>query len=297
MSNSITPSGNVQIKVPFHGAELYVVEHNGQPYAPMRPIVEGMGLAWQPQHRKLADSRFESTVTELVTVAQDGKQRKVICMPLRKLPGWLMSIEPGKVKDAAIRARVVKYQSECDDALWQYWNEGIAINPRVAYSVNDSDALTKEEQDVLRRAVESAAKHLPKERRAAAIIKMWSKLKSHFKVSYREIPRIEFTEALSIVQRTAAEWEVVEDQPQHQGIPFVIPNHGRYLVTSSALGAYLYSAEGLSLVRDDDLARVQRDMLTIGNALVDMRRRIKVLTGEEDRVILLKPVAIDLRVA
>jgi P22_AR N-terminal domain len=43
-----------QIKVPCHGAELHVVEHDGQPYAPMKPIVEGIGVSWQGQHAKLA---------------------------------------------------------------------------------------------------------------------------------------------------------------------------------------------------------------------------------------------------
>ncbi|MFX6152907.1 phage antirepressor N-terminal domain-containing protein, partial [Acinetobacter baumannii] len=42
-----------QITVPFHNAELYLVEHDGQPYTPMKPIVEGMGLAWQSQLAKL----------------------------------------------------------------------------------------------------------------------------------------------------------------------------------------------------------------------------------------------------
>ena len=36
-----------QIAVPFHNAELYVVEHKGQPYTLMQTIVEGMGLDWK----------------------------------------------------------------------------------------------------------------------------------------------------------------------------------------------------------------------------------------------------------
>lgn len=32
------------ITVPFHGSALYVVNHNGEPYTPMKPIVEGMGM-------------------------------------------------------------------------------------------------------------------------------------------------------------------------------------------------------------------------------------------------------------
>ncbi|EJF7956406.1 phage antirepressor Ant, partial [Escherichia coli] len=42
------------INVPFHGAELYVVNHNGEPYTPMKPIVEGMGLDWKSQHKKIS---------------------------------------------------------------------------------------------------------------------------------------------------------------------------------------------------------------------------------------------------
>ncbi|WP_368898170.1 phage antirepressor N-terminal domain-containing protein, partial [Proteus mirabilis] len=30
------------INVPFHGNNLYVVNYKGQPYVPMKPIVEGM---------------------------------------------------------------------------------------------------------------------------------------------------------------------------------------------------------------------------------------------------------------
>ncbi|ELQ2153887.1 phage antirepressor N-terminal domain-containing protein, partial [Escherichia coli] len=49
--------------VPFHGDSLYVVNHNGEPYVPMKPVVAGMGLAWQSQLAKLRQ-RFASTITE-----------------------------------------------------------------------------------------------------------------------------------------------------------------------------------------------------------------------------------------
>ena len=42
-----------QITVPFHNAELYIVEYEGQPYTPMKPIVDGMGLDWKSQFVKL----------------------------------------------------------------------------------------------------------------------------------------------------------------------------------------------------------------------------------------------------
>jgi hypothetical protein len=116
------------LTVPFHGSALYVINHNGEPYTPMKPIVEGMGMAWQSQLAKLKH-RFASTVTEIVIVAADGKTREMACLPLRKLAGWLQTISPNKVK-AEIRERVIQYQNECDDVLYEYWLKGVVANPR-----------------------------------------------------------------------------------------------------------------------------------------------------------------------
>lgn len=110
------------INVPFHGNNLYVVNYNGQPYVPMRPIVEGMGMDWTGQLNKLKQ-KFKSTVEEISIVAADGKERNMICLALRKLAGWLHTISPNKVK-AEIRDKVIKYQEECDDVLYEYWTTG-----------------------------------------------------------------------------------------------------------------------------------------------------------------------------
>lgn len=116
------------ITVPFHGNALYVVNHNGEPYTPMKPIVEGMGMVWAAQFVKLKQ-RFASTISEIEMVAEDGKVRKMVCLPLRKLAGWLQTIQPNKVKPE-IRDNVIRYQDECDDVLYEYWTKGVAVNPR-----------------------------------------------------------------------------------------------------------------------------------------------------------------------
>lgn len=120
---------NQLIPVNFHGAGLSLIDKDGEPYAAMRPIVEGMGMNWSGQQQKLSGSRWSSTVWVTHTVGADGKTREMLCLPLRKLPGWLMSIDSSRVKPQ-IRNKVVQYQNECDDALWDYWNKGIAINKR-----------------------------------------------------------------------------------------------------------------------------------------------------------------------
>lgn len=109
-----------QITVPFHGSTLLIVDHNGEPYTPMKPIVEGMGLSWASQTVKLNKSPERWGVSLIETPSID-RHNAVLCLPLRKLCGWLQTIQPNRVR-VDIRDKVIEYQNKCDDVLWEYWN-------------------------------------------------------------------------------------------------------------------------------------------------------------------------------
>lgn len=110
------------IPVSFYDDTLVLVSHDGEPFVAMKPVVENMGLLWHGQHTKLTD-KFASTIQIICMVADDGKQREMVCLPLRKLPAWLYSISPNKVAPH-LREKIVRYQDECDEVLWQYWTNG-----------------------------------------------------------------------------------------------------------------------------------------------------------------------------
>lgn len=251
MSDSTQPAPNRAITVPFHGADLYVVEHNGQPYTPMKPIVQAMGLDWGSQFRKVAANEARWGVTTMVmpsaaTVVDstmvgsaDGKSRALTCIPVRKVAAWLTTIEPGKVKNPEVRARVIQYQNECDDALWQYWNEGIALNPR-AYSFQPGQTLSAEQATTLRMLLTENVKKLPKEKRASALIKGWSKLKAHFKTDYRHIPAGEFHEAVNILARHVADWEVVDDGPKSGTVNEIVADWVKKIEEPNGYPAFLF---------------------------------------------------------
>lgn len=137
---NMTLNSLTEIKVPFHSAELYLVEHGGQPYTPMKPIVEGMGLAWQAQLAKLNANPKRWGITKIV-IPTLGDLQEMVCLPLRKLFGWLMTISPNKVKPE-LRDTVIKYQEECDDVLWDYWIKGQATNPRPKTHKSEREPLT-----------------------------------------------------------------------------------------------------------------------------------------------------------
>lgn len=197
------------INVPFYGNALYVVEHKGEAYTPMRPIIDGMGMDWASQFTKIKQ-RFKSTVVEITMVAADGKSRSMICLALRKLNGWLQTISPNKVKPE-IRDRVIQYQEECDDVLYEYWTKGEVKNPCKAEK-SLPGKITTEQQEAIKQLVMTRGKALPKECQAKAMITLWSSLKSHFGCSYKEISDDQFTEALSIAARVPLEGEFLGKQ-------------------------------------------------------------------------------------
>jgi|GEM_PF-6794865 len=114
---------NQSVSIPFYGDTLYLVNHQGEAYTPMKPIVEAMGLAWQPQHKKFQDDPGRWGITlKVIQLPCDTQTREVLLLPVRKLFGWMMTISPSRVKPE-IRDKVIQYQNECDDILWMHWSE------------------------------------------------------------------------------------------------------------------------------------------------------------------------------
>ena len=54
------------------------------------------------------------------TVAEDGKSREMLTIPLRRLWSWLSGITASKVKPE-IRPILERYQAECDEVLEAHW--------------------------------------------------------------------------------------------------------------------------------------------------------------------------------
>ena len=206
-----------QITVPFHGAELFIIEHNGQPYTPMKPIVEGMGLTWQGQHEKLKQ-RFSSTITEIVMVANDGKERLMTCFPVRKLFGWLMTISANKVRPE-LRDTIAMYQNECDDVLWDYWTKGQATNTR--------STISPAQQSALQAIVHKRASI---DRRAMA--EMWSRHNRHFNIAkYSQLLAVHFDDAYQYLANMDLKTKI-QPQPQRhaQTAPVIDQDTLKHLV-------------------------------------------------------------------
>ena len=185
------------INVPFYGNSLFVVEHNGEAYTPMKPIVEGMGLDWKSQHKKISQ-RFYKGMVE-ITIPSVGGIQSMICLALRKLAAWLNSISPNKVRPE-IRDNVIRYQEECDDVLYEYWTKGEVKNPRKKTTVDERTPL----RDAVNMLV--SKKHL-------MYPEAYAMIHQRFNVeSIEDLEATQIPDAIEYVHRVALEGEFLGKQ-------------------------------------------------------------------------------------
>ncbi|HCL3204938.1 TPA: phage antirepressor N-terminal domain-containing protein [Pseudomonas aeruginosa] len=205
MGDNSTAASSV---IPFRSAKLLLVERDGQPFVPMKPVVEGMGLDWKSQHAKLQGGRFNSVMVMITTTGADGKQYEMACLPLRKLAGWLMSIHASKVRPE-LRQGVIDYQNECDDVLWAYWNEGAAVrrDDRTAASVL-ATTIGTDGFHCLAAVVDGKVRRLPSAIRRGAKNHIWSQVHKAFSVvTAEDIPADQLDSARNFIAAYALEGE------------------------------------------------------------------------------------------
>ncbi len=81
------------VSVPFHGNTLYLVDHEGVPFVPLKPVVEGMGLDWSLWRRNLSLDFHRWRFVSL-TVTINGFSRSMLCISLSSFKKWIMTIDP-----------------------------------------------------------------------------------------------------------------------------------------------------------------------------------------------------------
>ena len=112
--------------ISFNHQSLVTFKQNGTHYTAMKPICENIGLDWKSQYSRM--KRYDvlnSTMVIITIVAEDGKKREMICLPIEYLNGWLFGIDINRCKPE-IRDTLIKYKKECYQALHDYWFNGKA---------------------------------------------------------------------------------------------------------------------------------------------------------------------------
>jgi hypothetical protein len=256
-------SQNTSIQVAFEGTNLFVVDHNNQPYVPMRSVVEGMGMTWQSQHEKLRGSRFNTSVTEIVMqLPGDTQNRKVISLPLRKLPGWMMTVSPNKVKPE-IRGKVIAFQDRCDDILWEAWNNQmqgqLSGNPeQLPHTISPA------EQNAIQRIIKTKV-----EVEGGAFPYYWGRFNNHFKLgSYKQLPAARFEEAIEYLNQMPVKNQKALPAPEQADYHPLPLSARRWLIDYNSNGKERITEVDMNasvINLQEDLPKVIRDSSSIND--------------------------------
>lgn len=103
--------GNI-ITVNFHGNQLIGFEDAGGVSVALKPIVEGMGLAWNKQLERVKRDPILSEGMTIMVIPSEGGAQESTCLRLDLVHGWLFTVDSARVKPE-IRERVLVYQREC----------------------------------------------------------------------------------------------------------------------------------------------------------------------------------------
>ena len=179
MSNQISTQ-----TISFNNQSLVTFEQDGVHYTAMKPICENIGLSWHAQFERMnRDEILSQCILIIRMVAEDGKNREMVCLPIEYLNGCLFGIDVNRCKPE-IRETLIKYKKECYQALHDYWFKGKAertINP--------------EQQQAIQEAVVKAH-----HRTGMSYAEIYRQLKSLFKVGkYDQLKPSQFEGAINFL--------------------------------------------------------------------------------------------------
>ena len=108
------------------------------------------------------------------------------------------------------------------------------------YTAQPRDKLTLDQGDELCAMLETAAQKLPPEKRGQFLQTGWAKLKKHTGVNYRQIPQAAHTDALSLLARHVAEWELVDDTPKAGTVQAIVADWVKKIEEPNGYPAMLF---------------------------------------------------------
>lgn len=114
MSNIVT--------VDFRGDTLFGFKEGDNTFVGMKPMVEAMGLNWSGQLQRVKrDPILSEGVCVMPTPFSRGGDQEAVCLRLDLVNGWLFTISTDRIKDEAVREKVLTYQRECYRVLHDHF--------------------------------------------------------------------------------------------------------------------------------------------------------------------------------
>lgn len=198
MNNSIT-------FVSFLGSSLATVKVKNTIYVCMKSVVNGIGLDWSTQHRKLRGC-YQKYGCGFLSIPVKNGTKKILVIPLKKLTNWLQSINPKKVKDS-LKELVLAYQNECAETIQAHWHKPRTIKKTHCgaeiVEKKDCPSLLPNQISIIKALHRQLVLAVAKEKQAELAMTLWQAVQTRFGVSYEKVPSSKFVDIICLLSRVA----------------------------------------------------------------------------------------------
>jgi len=138
------------VTVDFRGDTLFGFKEGDVTFVGMKPMVEAMGLQWSGQLQRIKrDPILSEGVCMIHTPFGRGGDQQAVCMRLDLVNGWLFTIDTSRIKDEAVRDKVLTYQRECYRVLHDHF-----VGKQQKQPVIEDEELAENEATRLRKITE-----------------------------------------------------------------------------------------------------------------------------------------------
>ncbi|MGE4430896.1 MAG: phage antirepressor N-terminal domain-containing protein [Sphingobium sp.] len=141
--------------VPFNEQQLLTVQDSdGAVRVVIKPICEGMGLAWHGQFERIKRHPVLSEGIRVTRIPSSGGMQDAVTLDLECFHGWLMTITPDRIKDEAARDLVISYQKKAFRVVFEHFHGPMRIVETKPATISDflrlGNALKKERNRAIR---------------------------------------------------------------------------------------------------------------------------------------------------
>ncbi len=127
--------------VPFHNYGIATLREGDSVLVVMKPLVEMLGLVWHGQFERLKRHPIFSEGVRVTRIPSTHGVQETVALDLKMLPGYLATVQSERIKDPAIRERVVLFQREAFEVLFQHFFGGRGPVGRQALTANAAEAI------------------------------------------------------------------------------------------------------------------------------------------------------------
>lgn len=141
MSEELSITGRT-VMVPFDGTQIMVIDDGDKRPVVMKPFVEGIGLDWVHARAFLNNDAVLKRGARYTPSPTTGGVQNMMTLDMKYIPLFLAKLNPSRYSHKPeLQARLVKYQVECADVLYQYFTQGFAVSDRI--SADDLERISK----------------------------------------------------------------------------------------------------------------------------------------------------------